>query len=200
MTAGSSSLLRPDERRLLASTLAEWGASPPVVEDTLRYAVFGPGVAGVEAQPGKPDHDVAIMVDDERDVELARLFELRRRLDDESFVAEWGIDSPAHIRVLACPTAPEALCAYSVEIARPVVVRRTFLLLVGKQARFLSWLQMPGTGVWLVPKDVGLNAWAREGLSTSDELYANSLPLGVVEAPSVGLRLALQHVGFNAPE
>jgi hypothetical protein len=78
------------------------------------------------------------MVDDERDPDLGRLFDLRRDLDDETFAARWGIDMPAHVRVLASPSAPEAICAYTIEIARPVALRRTFMLLVAKQARLLA--------------------------------------------------------------
>ena len=72
------------------------------------------------------------------------------------------------------------------------------MLLVSKQARLLSWLQEPGTAVWLTPKAAGLRAWAREGLSTPQDFYATSLPLAVVREPSMGLGIALRHVGFTA--
>jgi hypothetical protein len=167
------------------------------VKETLRYAVFGPGVVGVEAQASKAHHDLAILVDDERDTELARLFDLRRDVDDEAFATGWTLDMPGQILTLASPTAPEALCAYTIEIARPVNLRRTFMLLLSKQAQLLSWLQQPGTTVWLTPKAAGLRAWAREGLSTPEDFYAASLPVAVVQEPSMGLGLALRHVGFS---
>jgi hypothetical protein len=72
------------------------------------------------------------------------------------------------------------------------------MLLVSKQARLLSWLQEPGTAVWLTPKAEGLGAWAREGLSTPDDFYATSLPLAVVQQPSIGLGLALRHIELSA--
>ena len=198
ITTASGPRLRPDERALFAEILSAWGGSPDLVEETLRDAVFGPGVVGVEAQASKPNHDLAILVDDERDPELARLFNFRRDLDDEVFVAQWRVDVPGQILTLASPSAPEALCAYTVEIARPVNLRRTFMLMVSKQARLLSWLQEPGTAVWLTPKAADLRAWAQEGLGTPDDFYATSLPLAVVQQPSMGVGLALRHVGFTA--
>jgi hypothetical protein len=60
ITTGSGPLLRSDERALFAQILSDWGGSPELVRETLRYAVFGPGVVGVEAQASKPHHDLAI--------------------------------------------------------------------------------------------------------------------------------------------
>ena len=101
------------------------------------------------------------------------------------------------MRVLLCSHAPEALLAYTIAIERPWPVRRTFLLLISTQARVLSWLQEPGTTVWLVPHTVGVREWTKEGAGTANQLWRESLPLGRIQAPHTNLELALEHVGYR---
>ncbi len=189
-------LLTNPERNKLRQVLGEWRIQPPLIKEVLRDGVFGPGVLGFE-QDGI-DRGVAIMVDEGRDPQLARLFARRAELDDDAFLDEWESGAP-HAHTLLCPQAPEALFAFTVRVNRPIALTRTYLLLVSKQARMLSFLRQRGATIWLVPHVVALREWAKEGTGTGYELYSQALPVGLVTAPPVGLGAALGHVGFSAP-
>jgi len=142
------------------------------------------------------ERGVAIMVDERRDPELARLFEWRARLDDEAFAAEWETNPFPHAHVLLCPHAQEAIYAYRVSVIRPVTLTRTYLLLVSRQARILSLLREPGATVWLIPQGLAWRERAKEGAGTAYDVYSRALPIGVVPTPPSGLDLALEHVGY----
>jgi hypothetical protein len=189
-------LLTKPERNRIRQVLGEWRIPPPVIKEILREGVFGPGVLGFE-QDGV-DRGVAITVDEGRDPELARLFDRRAELDDDSFLDEWESGAP-HAHTLLCPQAPEALFAFTVRVNRPIALTRTYLLLVSKQARILSFLRQRGATIWLVPHAVALREWAKEGAGTGYDLYSQALPVGLVNAPPVGLDAALVHVGFSGP-
>ena len=193
--SGAQLLTKP-ERNRIREVLGEWRIPPAIIKQVLRDGVFGPGVLGFE-QDGS-DRGVAIMVDEGRDPQLARLFHRRVELDDDAFLDEWESGAPrAH--TLFCPQAPEALFAFTVRVNRPIALTRTYLLLVSKQARMLSFLRQRGATIWLVPHAVALREWAKEGAGTGYELYSQALSVGLVTAPPVGLGAALGHVGFSGP-
>lgn len=192
----NAQLLTKAERNKLRAVLAEWRIQPALIKAILRDGVFGPGVLGFE-QDGV-DRGVAIMVDEARDPQLARLFGRRAELDDDAFLAEFESGAP-RTHALRCPRAPEALLAITVRVNRPTALTRTYLLLVSKQARILSLLRQPGATVWLVPHTVALNEWTKEGAGTGYDLYSRALPVGLVTSPPAGLDAALDHVGFYAP-
>ena len=189
-------LLTKPERNRIRRVLGEWRVPPVVIKQVLRDGVFGPGVLAFEQEGG--DRGVAIMVDEGRDPQLGRLFERRAELGDDAFLEEWESGAPrAH--TLFCPQAPEALFAFTVRVNRPIALTRTYLLLVSKQARMLSFLRQRGATIWLVPHAVALREWAKEGVGTGYDLYSQALPVGLVTTPPVGLDAALAHVGFAGP-
>lgn len=183
------------ERNQLRRVLNQWRVPPRQAEEILRHAVFGPGALGLDSD--QMERGVAIMVDERRDSELAGLFDWRARLGDEAFAAEWETNPAPHAHVLLCPHAPEAIYAYTVRAIRPAELTRTYLLLVSKHARILSFLRQPGATIWLVPQTVALREWAKEGLGIAYEVYSRALPVGVVDAPPAGLDSALEHVGYD---
>ena len=189
-------LLTKPERNKLRQVLAEWRIQPALIKEILRDGVFGPGVLAFE-QDGV-DRGVAIMVDEGRDPQLARLFDRRAELDDDAFLDEWESGAP-HAHTLLCPQAPEALFAFTVRVNRPIALTRTYLLLVSKQARMLSFLRQRGATIWLVPHAVALREWAKEGTGTGYDLYSQALPVGLVTMPPAGLGAALIHVGWVGP-
>jgi hypothetical protein len=187
-------LLTRPERKRIRKVLGQRRVEPAVTRELLRHAVFGPGVLGFE-QDDRVDRGVAIMVDQGRDPELARLFRRRAELDDDAFLEEWE-SGAQRAHTLLCPQRPEALFAFTVCVNRPVALTRTYLLLVSKQARMLSLLRRPGATIWLVPHAVALREWAKEGAGTGYELHSQALPIGLVTTPPVGLGAALAHVGW----
>lgn len=195
--SASNPLLSAEERERLTTFLAEWGAPPHVIADTLNDAVFGPGVIALQSDDPALAPGVGIIVDDERDRDLAHLFERRALLDDQSFLAQWQAGPHPHTRVLLCPHGPEAMLAYTIEVTRPIKLSRTFLLLISKQAAILSTLQQSGASVWLFPKDIALREGARQGKGSAYDIYSRALPLGAVTAPTTNLDIALKHVGYN---
>jgi hypothetical protein len=194
MQMSKAQLLTKPERKRIQGVLGEWRIPPAIIKEVLRDGVFGPGVLGFE-QDGV-DRGVAIMVDEDRDPQLARLFDRRAELDDDAFLEEWESGAP-HAHTLFCPQAPEALFAFTVRVNRPIALTRTYLLLVSKQARMLSFLRQRDATIWLVPHAVALREWAKEGAGTGYELYSQALPVGLVEMPPAGLGAALRHVGFS---
>jgi hypothetical protein len=189
-------LLTKPERNRLRRVLGEWRIPPAIIKQVLRDGVFGPGVLGFEQD--EVDRGIAIMIDEGRDPQLARLFDRRAELDDDAFLDEWESGAP-HAHTVLCPQAPEALFAFTVRVNRPIALTRTYLLLVSKQARILSFLRQRGATIWLVPHAVAVREWAKEGTGTGYELYSQALPVGLVTAPPVGLGAALGHVGFSGP-
>ncbi len=140
----STPLLSAEERERLTALLTEWDAPPQLIQDTLTDAAFGPGVMALQPDDPALRPGIGIIVDEERDPDLARLFERRGLLDDQSFIADWEAGPRPHTRVLLCPHGPEAMLAYTIEVIRPITLTRTFLLLISKQAAVLSALQLLG--------------------------------------------------------
>jgi hypothetical protein len=196
MHMSGAQLLPKPERNKLRQMLGEWRIHPAIIKEILRDGVFGPGVLGFE-QDGV-DRGVAIMVDEARDPQLARLFARRAELDDDAFLEEWESGAP-HAHTLLCPQAPEALFALTVRVNRPIALTRTYLLIVKQQARVLSFLRERGAAIWLVRHAVALREWAKEGTGTGYDLYSQALPVGLVTTPPAGLGAALAHVGRVGP-
>jgi hypothetical protein len=69
---------------------------------------------------------VAIMVDEQRDPTIARIFQHRAAQDDQTFLADWKPET-THTRVLLDPERSDALVAYTIRIIKPIVIRRTYL-------------------------------------------------------------------------
>jgi hypothetical protein len=190
-------LLSDAERTRLTRVLSSWGLAPKEIINLLHDAVFPPGISGGKPEGMEPF--VAIMIDQTRDPGLAHLFEWRAGRDDLAFAAEWKTGAGSQARTILSPRAPEALFAYTIDITSPAPFRRTYLILVSKQANVLSLLLKPGTSIWLVPQPAAVTEWAKEGTGTAYDLLATALPVGVVQAPPVALRQALEHVGHIPP-
>lgn len=188
-------LMTREERVTVRRELRSWQVRRADVERLLRNAVFGPGATAMLADRIEPG--VGIMVDESRDPALARAFARRAELDDDAFLAEWQTGDPPYGRTVLCPHAPQALFAYTVSIASPVAVTRTFLLALSKTAHILTFLREPGATIWLVPQAVASREWAKEGLAVFEDLYSRALPVGIVTRPPAGLEAALEHVGFS---
>ena len=190
-----TSLLNPQEQSKITDALTSWGVGREVIAETLTDAVFGPGLIGMYPDDPTLSIGVGILVDEHRDPALAGLFHRRRRItNDRAFLKRWRT-GVFHTRLVLCPHAPEALVALGVSIERPRRLRRTYLLLASKGAHVLTYLTQPGAHVWLVPQQVGMREWAREGTGTAYDIWGQSLPLGHIQTPINSIRLALRHVG-----
>lgn len=184
-----------EERLTLERELRSWSVPRRAIRRLFEDAVFGPGATAMFADGIVPG--VGIMVDERRDPALAWAFARRAELDDDAFLAEWQTGDPPYGRTVLCPHSPQALFAYTVSIARPVAVTRTFLLALSEAAHVLTFLREPGATIWLVPQAVALREWAKEGLGVFEDLYSRALPVGIVTASPAGLEAALAHVGFT---
>jgi len=189
-------LMTREERSELRRELRSWRVPRREIERLLQHAVFGPGATDLLADRIEPR--VGIMVDESRDPALARAFARRAELDDDAFLAEWQTGDPPYGRTVMCPHGPQALFSYTVSIARPVAVTRTYLLVLSKTAHILAFLREPGTTIWLVPQAVAWRERAKEGLGAAEDLYSRALPVGVVTRAPAGLEAAPAHVGFAA--
>jgi hypothetical protein len=58
----------------------------------------------------------------------------------------------------------------------------------------LQWLAQPGTNVWLIPHQLAIQEWAKEGLGTSKDMYDRMLPIGETLDPSLAIQAALTHI------
>src|SRR5947209_122184 len=193
-----SSVLSAEEHAKLANTMAGWGADAGTIAAILEHGVFGPGSIAMRPDDPELGTGVGLIVDEDRDPELATLFDRRRRiLDDQAFFADWTV-APVQVGTVLSPHAPEALLAYSIGLERPWPLRRTFLLLVSRQAHIIGLLQEPGTSVWLVPKQAAVPETTRQQPGTANDLWSESLPLGVMNGPNGQIRLALQHVSSTS--
>jgi hypothetical protein len=190
----ATALMTKTEREAVRRALGQWQVPRRQIDAVLRHGVFGPGATGLVSKEIEPG--VAILVDEGRDGQLARLFEWRARVGDEEFAASWETNPAPHAHVLLCPHAQEAIYAYQVSVLRPVKLTRTFLLLVSKQAKILALLLEPGAVIWLVPQTIAVREWAREGAGTAHDLLRHALPVGTVDRRPRGLEQALAHVRF----
>jgi transcriptional regulator with XRE-family HTH domain len=189
----TGSLLSAQEQEQLTTTLTRWGADPDTIADTLSDAAFVPGLAGIQSADPEIGPGVAIMIDEQRDPQIASLFRTRAERDDQAFVADWKVDR-THTRVLPAPNAPEALIAYTIIISKPTPLTRTYLILASKGGQPLQWLAQPGTNVWLIPHQLAIQESAKEGARTSHDMYDHMLPLGETLEPSLAIEAALTHI------
>lgn len=181
------------ERARLRRILADWGVPPRQLDELLRHAVFGPGGVGLGDEGS--ECGVGLMIDERRDPELARLFDWRASVDDQTFVTEWESEGePATARALLCPHAPEAIYAYTVRVRAPVALTRTFLLWVSRQERIVSLFGRRGMSVWLVREPAEVRERASSGTGPGADRLAPGLPVGIVSRPPAGLEQALIHV------
>jgi hypothetical protein len=176
--------------------LRAWGAPSDVIEDTLRWATFGLGLAQMNLDDSGPPV-LGIVVDETEDEDLARMFAIRERLDDDEFLAQWKAADQRASRVLLDSTGPHALLRYTVGIERPEQIERQFLFLVHALAPQLTVLQQPGTELVLIPQRI---AQRNAGVTTGGyEVISYCLPLGTITEPLAGLTQALAHVGSGGP-
>ena len=122
----------------LERLLLDWNFPRDAIEELLWHAVFGPGLTGLEPTDPSIALGVSIVVDAQRDESIAKLFQLRRELDDESFLSCWQPAPTPRIQLVVCPYAPEELIACTIEIVRPTEFTRTFLLLASNRRRSSS--------------------------------------------------------------
>jgi hypothetical protein len=135
---------------------------------------------------------LGIVVDEREDEELALLFALRERLDDDEFLADWEVSSNSTARVVLDPTSPQAVLRYAITIERPERIERRFLFLVHALAPLLAGFQRPGTQLWLIPKHVAMAA--PDTLTAAHEVISHCLPVGLTREPLAALDQALAHV------
>jgi hypothetical protein len=193
-TREDNEMLDKDMYTHFRRALKAWGMTRVEIDNTLRWATLGPGLAQMTAtDPGIPQ-GLGIVIDEARDADLARLFALRERLDDDEFLAQWESSPASAARVVMDPASPQALLRYTLVIERPERVERRFLFLVHKLAPQLLWLQQPGTQLWLVPQRIAQSAPA--GITSAYDIVSRCLPVGMVSAPLAGLDEALAHVGY----
>ncbi|HEY4827879.1 MAG TPA: hypothetical protein VIH85_13975 [Solirubrobacteraceae bacterium] len=158
--------------------------SAETIADTLKHALFVPGLAGVQSADPNEGPAIAIMIEEQRDPAIASLFQRRASQQDQDFLADWKIATTTRARVLLAPDATDALVAYTIDITRPIALTRTYLILASKNERALEWLAKPGTSVWLIPHPVAIPEWAKEGAGTRRDMYDRMLPLGEVLEPA----------------
>lgn len=142
---------------------------------------------------------LGIVVDEEQDEELARLFAIREELEDDAFLAQWELSSHTASRVLLDPRGPRAVWRYTIGIERPERLERQFLFLVHVLAPRLAELQQPGTSLALIPQRIVEGNLGRT--ASAYDVLSYCLPVGEVEEPSRGLDEALAHVhnGGSSP-
>jgi hypothetical protein len=187
-------LMTREERVTVRRELRSWQVRRGDVERLLRDAVFGPGATAMLAEGIEPG--VGIVVDASRDPALERAFDRRAELDDDAFLAEWQIGDRPYGRTVLCPHAPQALFAYTVSIARPVAVTRTFLLALSKTAHILTFLRKPGRRSGSCRRRSRCANGRRRASASLRICNSRALPVGIVTAPPAGLEAALAHVGF----
>jgi hypothetical protein len=65
-----TSILTVEEHQTFTNMLNDWGIPCDLITDTLKHAVFGPGVVAHRAADDIP-HGIALMFDEQRDIEFA---------------------------------------------------------------------------------------------------------------------------------
>lgn len=197
-----SSPLSSQAREKLARTLADWGAQPAEIEDVLADAVVGPGAIALRSDEDFYSGDFAVLVDPATDPEVDELLRWRAKRSRREVAASIKI-SEFVVRTFLCPFALEALLAVGVEIARPWSLRRTFLLLMGRNPTAFGLLALPGTPLWLAPVQVATRLWAEEGAGSTAEFYENAIPIAQTTGYGRTILPALQHLqppAFPPPE
>jgi hypothetical protein len=162
------------------------------IQDTLRWATFSPGVVEMNSDDAEMPPGLGILVDESEDEDLARLFALRERLDDDEFLAQWEVSPERAARVVLNPTSPQAVFRYAMTIERPERIERRFLFLVHALRERLAGFQQPGTQLWLIPQHLAM-AQAHP-LTSAYEVISHCLPIGLITEPLDALDRALAHV------
>jgi hypothetical protein len=178
----------------LAEALAGWGMTETQVAETLEATDFGFGLVELGAADGEPSRGVAIVVDDRRDERLRELFAWRKQATDEEYAAGWATAGPPHVRVVLGPDE-QALVRFGITISAPAPLERRYLFAVPLIARVLAKMQIPGTGIWLVPATVIEKEAAGGGPRAAYEVADRCLQVGVIERAVPSIDEALAHVG-----
>jgi hypothetical protein len=187
-----SGMLSDEAHAQFSEALSSWGMADADIEDTLRWATFCPGLVDMKSDDPEIPRGLGIVVDESEDEELARLFALRERLDDDEFLADWEVSSNSTARVVLDPTSPQAMLRYAITIERPERIERRFLFLVHALAPLLAGFQRSGTQLWLIPRHVAMAA--PDTLTAAYEVISDCLPVGLTREPLAALDQALAHV------
>jgi hypothetical protein len=185
-------MLSDEAHAQLTEALSSWGMADADIEDTLRWATFCPGLVDMKSDDPEMPRGLGILVDESEDEDLARLFALRERLDDDDFLADWEVSSTPTARVVLDPASPQAVFRYAITIERPERIERRFLFLVHALTEQLAGFQRPGTQLWLIPQSIATTA---SGAPTGAyEVISHCLPVGLTQEPLATLDQALAHV------
>ncbi len=185
-------MLSDDAHAQLSEVLSSWGMADADIEDTLRWATFSPGLVDMNSDDPEMPPGLGILVDESEDEDLARLFALRERLDDDQFLEQWEVSPERAARVVLDPTGPQAMFRYAMTIERPERIERRFLFFVRSLTQQLAGFQRPGTQLWLIPQNVAITqANAPTG---AYEVISHCLPVGMITEPLPTLARALAHV------
>jgi hypothetical protein len=185
-------MLEEQAHARLTEVLRGWGISRTDAEDTLRWATFGLGLVEMISDDPELPPGVGIVIDEAQDEDLARMFALRERLDDEAFMAQWEVSRTRAARVVLDPRSHQGIFRYSITIERPERIERRFLFLVHVLTPQLAGLQRSGTQLWLIPQPI-----ATTTLGTPISVYeviSHCLPVGTIQEPIAALNKALTHV------
>jgi hypothetical protein len=185
-------MLSDDAHAQLSEVLSSWGMADADIEDTLRWATFSPGVVDMNSDDPEMPPGLGILVDESEDEDLARLFALRERLDDDEFLGQWEVSPDRAARVVLDPTGPQAVFRYAMTIERPERIERRFLFLVHALRERLVGFQRPGTQLWLIPQHVAMAQ--ANGVTSAYEVISHCLPVGVITEPLPTVARALAHV------
>lgn len=178
----------------LAGALAGWGMTETQVAETLEGTDFGFGLVELGGAEGGSSPGVAIVVDDRRDAGLRELFAWRAGASDQEYAETWQTGGPPHVRVVLGPDA-QALVRFGITIRAPAELERRYLFAVPLIARVLARMQVPGTGIWLVPATVIEKTAAGGGALETYDVADRCLRVGVVERVVPSIDEALAHVG-----
>jgi hypothetical protein len=193
--------LRDSEREQFTEALSAWGMSVEEITQTLDGVAFSLGLVELEPPTERSPPEIAIVVDDRRDAELKELFSWRASVTDADYIAAWDVRQPSQLRVVL-GADEQALLRFGVEILRPTTLERAFLLSVHGETRLLTLMQIPGSGIWLVPATLVQREAAADGGHPRNiyDLRARSLLVGRVEDPIASLDEALEHIGSPRPK
>ncbi len=191
-------MLDEAEHAHFSEVLSAWGMARADIEDTLRWATFGPGAVEMSSSDPQMPAGLGIVVDETRDEELARMFTLREHTGDDEFMAQWQVSTTRTARTVLDPTSPQAVFRYAISIERPERIERRFLFLVHAIAPQLAGFQRPGTQLWLIPRHVAQPP--SDGLTGAYEVLSRCLPIGTTQEPLPALEQALTHVRHGAPQ
>jgi len=192
-----SDRLSPEAREDLVGALEGWGMSAQQIAETLEGTSFSLGL--VELKPEQRIHpEIAIVVDDRRDVELRDLFAWRESVTQEAHDADWEVEQPPLLR-LVLGADEQALVRFGVRILKPNLVERRFLLSVNAEVTLLTIMQIEGCGIWLAPASAIQREAARGGSGGVYDLRSRCLLIGRVTDPIESLDEALAHIGSPRP-